>query len=52
MPVIIEEFQVDVQPSAQSVDAAGARPAEGGEADPLLDLLELAREREQRLAVD
>jgi hypothetical protein len=52
MPVIIDDLQVEVVSPETPTDAASPRPAEGSEGDRLLDLLELAREREQRLGCD
>jgi len=50
--VIIDELLVQVVPETPGDNASSARPAEGEEADRLLDLLELAREREARLVCD
>lgn len=54
MPVIIEEIHSEIVPGpgAGTPDAGMPRPAEGTEQGELLDLLELAREREERLRVD
>ncbi len=52
MPVIIEELTAEI--TAETVDGAGGeiQPAESTAAAATLELLALAREREQRLAVD
>ncbi len=54
MPVIIDEVLIDIQPGQQTTDAAElpVQPAENGEASRLIELLELAREREERLRCD
>ncbi len=54
MPVIIDEVLIDVQPGQQTTDAAElpVQPAESGEASKLIELLELARERMERLCCD
>jgi hypothetical protein len=49
MPLIIDEILAEV---VAPPDQARAHPAEGTEQDTLLDLLELAREREERLRAD
>jgi len=54
MTVIIEEIQAEVVPGpgAGVEDAALVQPAEAAPEQRWLDLLELAREREERLHVD
>jgi hypothetical protein len=54
MPVIIDEVLIDIQ-SGQQTTSDGAQPiqpAENGEASKLIELLELARERMERLRCD
>ncbi len=54
MTVIIEEIQAELVPApgAGLEDAALTQPAEAAEPRRWLELLELAREREERLRVD
>jgi hypothetical protein len=54
MPVIIDEVLIDVQPGQQTTDAAElpVQPAESGEVSRMIELLELARERMERLRCD
>lgn len=53
MPIVIDEFEVQVQPEPDPAQGAGdARPPEGRPGESLLDLLALAQEREARLAID
>jgi hypothetical protein len=55
MPIVINELHTDVvtDPGAPDDRAdAVAPPADGARAEAVLDLLDLARERELRLACD
>lgn len=53
MPLIIDELVADLSAETSAeVAATESRPAEGEEADRLLDILELTAEREERLRVD
>ena len=54
MTVIIEEIQAEVVPGAGAgvEDAAPTRPAGTPDEPDWLEVLELAREREERLRVD
>lgn len=53
MAVIIDEIQVDVQPGQTSAgEAATPQPAEGDQEAKMVQLLELARERAERLSCD
>jgi hypothetical protein len=51
MPLIIEEIEAQVTPAGVETTAP-PHPAEGGEQEEILDLLELAAERQERLRVD
>jgi hypothetical protein len=54
MPIVINELHTDVvtDPAAATPADGAAPPADGAAANAVLDLLDLAREREQRLACD
>jgi len=53
MPVIIDELLIDVQPGQHTAsESALPQAAEGDTANPLVELLELLREREERLRCD
>lgn len=53
MAVIIDEIQVDVQPGPTPADdSASPQPAEGEQQAAMLQWLELARERAERLSCD
>jgi hypothetical protein len=52
MAVVIEELTAEVTPDRTEGDEAEPRPAEGAPAQAVVDVLELAREREARLVVD
>lgn len=53
MPVVIDELQVEIVPGQSTgSEPAAPQPAEGGAAEDILALLELARERAERLACD
>lgn len=49
MPIVIEELSAEVTPDPHD---APAQPAENAAELAVLDLIDLAREREARLAVD
>lgn len=53
MAVIIQELLAEVLPDTESAGGGEApHPAEGPSTDKLMDLLDLARERAERLTVD
>lgn len=53
MPVIIEDLAIDVTPTEPPAAPAGLPAlAEGGAAGQFLPLIELLREREERLSYD
>lgn len=53
MAVIIDDIQIDVQPGQESVATPALPQAAAGETeDRLAELLELMREREERLSCD
>lgn len=53
MAVIIEEFEIDILPGQSAGGEAVANPpAEDADAAKLIELLELARERGERLSCD
>lgn len=52
MPIVIDELSTEILPDHNPGTDGQVRPAEDMPAEQTLDLLELAREREARLAVD
>ncbi|MEY2686524.1 MAG: hypothetical protein RL375_722 [Pseudomonadota bacterium] len=55
MPIVIEELRAEVlaDPATPGAPPAGhGQPTDGPASQDLLDLIDLAREREQRLACD
>jgi len=53
MAVIIEEMETEVLPGQSSAGEPGTpQPAEGTEQARMLELIELTREREERLRCD
>lgn len=53
MAVIIDEIHVEILPGQSTgAEPVTSQPAEGDEAEKLMALLELARERTERLSCD
>ena len=52
MPIVIQELSAEITPDQGDDNAGTVQPAEGASQSAILNLIELAREREARLAVD